>query len=78
MEDDADVRRALGLSLADLGYEMVPAETAHQAMAALPDVDAVLLDLTLPDVNGVRLCRAIRANPRVRAGAGDHGDRAHR
>lgn len=62
VEDDADVRRALALSLADHGYEVVPVATAREALVSLPDVDAVLLDLTLPDVDGVALCRRIRAS----------------
>ena len=62
VEDDDDVRRSLALSLADLGYDVVPAATGREALAALPGVDAVLLDLTLPDLDGVQLCRRIRAS----------------
>ncbi len=61
VEDDASVRSALRLSLADAGYDVVEAATGREALLALAEVDAVLLDLTLPDGDGVHLCRRIRA-----------------
>ncbi|MDP9498285.1 MAG: response regulator transcription factor [Actinomycetota bacterium] len=61
VEDDADVRRALRLALSDEGYEVVEARDGREALHALEGVDAVLLDLTLPDGDGVPLCRRIRS-----------------
>ena len=61
VEDDDDVRRALRLSLLDEGYAVVEAATGSETLRRLSEVDVVLLDLTLPDTDGVHLCRRIRA-----------------
>ena len=63
VEDDADIRDELVGALAGYGYEVSEAATAaaglKQAEAAGPDL--VLLDLGLPDQDGVVLCRSLRA-----------------
>ncbi|MDQ4102635.1 MAG: response regulator, partial [Actinomycetota bacterium] len=52
VEDDARVRQALSLALADEGYCVVEAATGEQALQRLaggqPEPDVVLLDLMLP------------------------------
>ncbi len=62
VEDDA----ALGLALEELlhreRYEVVRAVNAAQALAGLDEtVDLVVLDVTLPDGDGVGLCRQWRS-----------------
>jgi PAS domain S-box-containing protein len=45
------------------GFSTTDAETGHEAIAlAMTDVDAVVLDVHLPDMNGFQVCEAIRAN----------------
>jgi two-component system response regulator MtrA len=62
VEDDARIRRALRLALIDENYEVIEAGTGEQGLAAMaaqkPDI--VLLDLMLPGMNGIDVCRAIR------------------
>jgi DNA-binding response OmpR family regulator len=64
VEDDARIRQALGLALADEGYQVVEAATGEQALQRLdiaprmPDV--VLLDVMLPGMDGLQVCAAIR------------------
>jgi DNA-binding response OmpR family regulator len=62
VEDDAHLARTLSLSLADEGLEMRHEATGAAAREALrrqvPDV--VLLDLGLPDEDGLQLCADIR------------------
>ena len=65
VEDDPQVRRALELTLTDEGFRVVLVGTGAEALRALPDADVVLLDLTLPDVEGIELCRRIRASSAV-------------
>jgi two-component system, OmpR family, response regulator MtrA len=64
VEDDARIRQALGLALADEGYQVLEAATGEQALQRLdiaprmPDV--VLLDVMLPGMDGLQVCAAIR------------------
>jgi two-component system, OmpR family, phosphate regulon response regulator PhoB len=68
VEDDPDIRAAVGHNLGDAGYSVVAVGTGEEALQAtsaeLPDI--VLLDLMLPDLNGGEVCRALRASPRTR------------
>jgi DNA-binding response OmpR family regulator len=59
VEDDARVAAALAAGLRRRGYDVVHAPTAAAALAADP-VDLVLLDLNLPDGDGIDVCRALR------------------
>jgi DNA-binding response OmpR family regulator len=59
VEDDARVAAALAAALRRRGHEVVHSPTAADALAADP-VDLVLLDLNLPDGDGIEVCRAIR------------------
>jgi two-component system, OmpR family, response regulator MtrA len=62
VEDDPRIRDALGLALGDEGFDVVPAGSGEQALARLPDtdVDVVLLDLMLPGMDGLTVCRTLR------------------
>ncbi|MFD4636934.1 response regulator transcription factor [Lentzea sp. NPDC058436] len=60
VEDDRTIGQALESSLRLHGYEVDWSSTGAAARAAEP-VDLVLLDLGLPDVDGVVLCRELRA-----------------
>jgi two-component system KDP operon response regulator KdpE len=48
--------------LRDAGFEAVPAETAEEALdlAAVQSLDAAIIDLVLPDIDGVALCARLR------------------
>jgi two-component system, OmpR family, KDP operon response regulator KdpE len=62
IEDDARVRAALARALTDLGHQVAQADTAMSGlqlvMGQKPDV--VVLDLGLPDVDGVDLLKMLR------------------
>ena len=61
-DDEPHIVRALKLVLREAGFEALPAETAADALqvATLQHPDAAILDLLLPDGDGVQVCRAIR------------------
>ncbi|GAB3734830.1 response regulator transcription factor [Nocardiopsis nanhaiensis] len=59
VEDDVRLADALAGALEAHGYEVEQARTAGGALAASP-ADVVLLDLGLPDMDGIELCRQLR------------------
>ena len=63
VEDDERIRLALGLALGDLGFQVRDAASGELALERLEvaDVDVVLLDLMLPGVDGLTVCRTLRA-----------------
>jgi DNA-binding response OmpR family regulator len=64
VEDDVRVAGALETALRRRGYDLLRAETAAEALAA-PPVDLVLLDLGLPDRDGIEVCRELRRRSEV-------------
>jgi DNA-binding response OmpR family regulator len=60
VEDDSRVATVMISMLQRRGYAVEHAATAAAALAAAP-CDLVLLDLTLPDGDGVDVCRTLRA-----------------
>ena len=62
IEDDPQIRRFLRASLGAHGYELVEAATGRDglAQAAARTVDVVLLDLGLPDTDGLEVTRRLR------------------
>jgi two-component system response regulator AtoC len=63
VEDDEATRSALCEVLASAGYRVRTAATGSEGLAALqgsPELDAVLLDLVLPDMDGFELLRRHR------------------
>ncbi|WP_053206728.1 response regulator transcription factor [Jiangella muralis] len=61
VEDDNHVAGALAAVLTRHGYDTVRAEDAAAALRAVDSgTDMVLLDLGLPDLDGLELCRRIR------------------
>ena len=59
-DDDRSVRRSLERALAMEGYAVEGAVDGVEAMAAAPTVDLILLDVTMPNMNGFDVCRQIR------------------
>jgi two-component system KDP operon response regulator KdpE len=67
IEDETPLRRYLRASLQSFGYQVEEAATGDEGRAMLLRVnpDVVLLDLGLPDVDGLDLAREIRGWSRV-------------
>jgi two-component system, OmpR family, KDP operon response regulator KdpE len=61
-DDELQILRALKLVLRAEGYEVLTAATMEDALdvAALSPVDAAIVDLLLPDGDGIELCRRLR------------------
>jgi two-component system KDP operon response regulator KdpE len=62
VEDDAAQRRVLTLSLSARGYHVVTAKTGGEALRLVGSVepDVVILDLGLPDIDGIEVARHLR------------------
>jgi two-component system, OmpR family, KDP operon response regulator KdpE len=62
IDDEAQVRRFLRSSLAPADYKLLEAETGEGGLAAASSdhPDVILLDLGLPDVDGVEVTRRLR------------------
>jgi DNA-binding response OmpR family regulator len=61
VEDDAAIASGLGRVLDSQGYDVSRFARGRPALAAAGDpVDLVILDLGLPDMDGIDLCRALR------------------
>jgi len=65
IEDDRDIARLVELHLRDMGCEV---RLAHDGRTGLEQVlgksfDLVILDLMLPGIDGLDLCRRLRARP---------------
>lgn len=66
VEDDEDIAALLRLNLLDEGYQIVHVADGAQALRLLEKElwDAVILDLMLPGVDGLEICRRIRQQTR--------------
>lgn len=67
VEDDEGVRRSLRLALREEGYEVhdvVDAEAALELVSKI-EPDLVLVDIMLPKISGLELCRSIRQTSQV-------------
>ncbi|MEV0896672.1 response regulator transcription factor [Actinoplanes sp. NPDC049802] len=64
-DDEVDHRELLTLALHRLGYEVVTVGDSTAALARLAEggIDAALIDVRMPGVSGIELCRLIRNAP---------------
>ena len=67
IEDDPTLRELLSLRLAEAGFDVVSQSAVAAAVAWLDahTASAVVLDLTLPDGDGIELCRRIRERSKL-------------
>jgi two-component system KDP operon response regulator KdpE len=61
-DDELQILRALKVILRDAGFDVIGVASAREALdaAAVQQPDAAILDLVLPDGDGVEVCRSIR------------------
>ena len=61
-DDELQILRALKVILRDAGFEVIASAGAQEALdaAAVKRPDAAVLDLVLPDGDGIEVCRQIR------------------
>jgi DNA-binding response OmpR family regulator len=67
VEDEASIASFVSLYLKNAGYDVRTAATGSEALsqAAVGDVNLIILDLMLPDIDGIDVCRRIRQRSEV-------------
>jgi two-component system, OmpR family, response regulator MtrA len=67
VEDDASIREVTALGLRRAGYQVTTASDGHEGLAHArrPVFDLIVLDVMLPGLDGLEVCREIRRTSRV-------------
>ncbi len=62
VDDDPDIQRLVSYNLTQAGFDVESAETGRKALEAVQKhpPDLIVLDLMLPDVDGMEVCRTLR------------------
>ena len=62
VDDEALVRRTLRIQLEKVGFTFIEAEDGRAAVeiAAAKDIDIALVDILMPNMDGIELIRALR------------------
>jgi two-component system KDP operon response regulator KdpE len=62
VDDDPQIRRVMRLTLTAQGYEVSDAKSGEEALERLhcENYDLVLLDMNMPGIGGIKVCRTLR------------------
>lgn len=66
VEDEEDIRELISYNLLKEGYQVAGVASGEDALAAVESKtpDLVLLDIMLPGLDGLRVCRKLKENPK--------------
>jgi two-component system phosphate regulon response regulator PhoB len=69
VEDEEDIRELVSYHLLKEGYQVAGVASGEEALAtaAAQPPDLILLDLMLPDLDGLTVCQRLRSQPRTQA-----------
>ncbi|MBQ6823219.1 MAG: response regulator, partial [Clostridia bacterium] len=65
LEDEEAIRAFVVLNMRRAGYETIEAATGEEALELFdrnPDIDIAVLDVMLPGIDGLEVCKTIRAS----------------
>lgn len=65
VDDEASIRELLTFNLKKNGYSVETAADGREALAKAAGMDLVLLDIMLPEVDGLEVCRRLKADPQT-------------
>jgi twitching motility two-component system response regulator PilG len=65
VDDSPTVRKLVTITLEKRDYRVIPAGDGLEALAKISDglPDLILLDITMPRMDGYQLCKIIKSNP---------------
>lgn len=65
VDDEAKNREILAIMLESEGYEVFQAASGRETLKMVEEnpPDAILLDLVMPDMTGIEVCRQLKSNP---------------
>ena len=68
VDDDDLIRKLMGDVFAAQGYELRTCPDGKTALKTIPQErpDLVLLDMNLPDMTGLDICKALKSDPRTK------------
>lgn len=68
VDDDPQLRHVVSMFFELEGYQVIQAKDGTEAKALLEQTvpDVILLDLMMPDIPGIEICRHVRADKRLR------------
>jgi len=68
VDDDPDIQKLVSYNLAQAGYQVITAATGLAALNAVEGLppDLIILDIMLPDLDGLEVCRRIRQQEKTR------------
>lgn len=65
VDDEASIRELLSFNLKKNGYSVETAADGREALAKAAGMDLVLLDIMLPEADGLEVCRRLKADPQT-------------
>lgn len=65
VDDEASIRELLAFNLKKNGYHVETAADGRDALAKAPKADLVLLDIMLPEIDGLEVCRRLKSSPQT-------------
>ncbi|WP_337572079.1 response regulator transcription factor [Mitsuokella jalaludinii] len=65
VDDEASIRELLSFNLKKNGYSVETAADGREALAKAAGMDLVLLDIMLPEDDGLEVCRRLKADPQT-------------
>ena len=67
VEDEKNIRELIKFNLESAGFEVLTASDGKEALEKISlYIDLIVLDLMLPEVDGMEVCRRIRANDKLK------------
>lgn len=68
VDDSVETARVLAYVLKNQGYDVSVASSGHEALQILSDdrPDVILLDVMMPEMNGIDVCRRLKADAELR------------